>query len=164
MSDKFDVWKRFSEDRRQQSALAFYEDAGLKEFHRVADNFIAGSKHFRPQFVKKLPVAKRAQYLAQMQLPQDLASQLVVSYHFSKQRPMMQQFLDALNIPNDAGLIKEDHDPGTPDSGLLEAAVAKINASYSSEDVFLYLAALYSQNQEVWGGLKAMLEKLSPTA
>src|SRR6185436_19122098 len=99
---------QMGETRRTAAASAFYNDASVKEFHSAANTFIARLKNFRPQFVKRLNQEKRAFYLATLPLSQELASQLIVSYHFAHQRPMMSAFLNALGVANDDGLIKED--------------------------------------------------------
>src|SRR4051812_38771844 len=109
------IWKQqFTEEQRAAAAEAFFNDASLKDFHRAAETFIARQKNFRPAFIKRLPVAKRAFYLSHMPLTSDLTSQLIVSYHFAHQRPLMGAFLDALSIPNDNGLISGDADTPTP--------------------------------------------------
>lgn len=164
MNEVLAVWKDFGEERRQKGASAFYEDASMKDYHRVADGFIAMQKHFRPQFVKKLPVSKRSQYLASMPLSLELAAQLMVAYHFANQRGMMQLFLDSLDVPNDAGLIKEDHELSAPSAEKLSAAVKALREHHPAEDVYLYLATLHSQNEAVWSGLATHLDELRPAA
>src|SRR5258708_35371584 len=99
------IWKMMGEERRKKAAGAFYSDANLKEFHRAAELFIARSKNFRPAFVKKLPQEKRASYLATLPIPPDLVGQLIVSYHFAYQRPLMSAFLNGLGIANHNGVI-----------------------------------------------------------
>jgi hypothetical protein len=151
--DALSLWKQIGDARRGAAGLAFYSDTGLKDFHKAADTFIGRAKNFRPQFVRKLPVEKRASYLAHLPLTIDLASQLIVSYHFAHQRPMMASFLDALHVPNENGLIKEDVEMSAPPDADLEAAVNAIRAQYPAEDVDIYLLTLQSQNPEVWQGL-----------
>src|SRR5947209_843389 len=133
-----EIWKQIGEQRRVQGAEAFYADKTLKDFHGVADKYIGQHKNFRPQFVKKLPVGKRAAYLSVMPLPQDLAAQLIVSYHFGHQRQLMTDFLNALNVPNEEGLIKEDFEPQAPDDAALGAAVNVLKGKYPAEDVANY--------------------------
>jgi hypothetical protein len=154
MSTTQDLWKQFGDERRQQATLAFLKDDSLGEFHSVANSYIAKTRNFRAQFVKKLPVEKRAQYLAHLPLPPDMQSQMIISYFFATQRPMMADFLDALNIPNDNGLIKEDHEPSAPAPEVLKAAVERLREKYAADEVELYLQALLLQSEEVWGGLK----------
>jgi hypothetical protein len=151
--DILSLWKSVPEEKRQECAQSFYEDKSLKEFQGAADTYVARLKNFRPQFVKKLPMAKRASYLAHLPLSAELASQLLVSYHFAKQRPLMKMFLDALGIPNENGLIAEDHTPERPDDAKLAEAVNAVQAKFPAEDVDLYLNVLQTQGDDVWGGL-----------
>jgi hypothetical protein len=151
--DILSLWKSVPEEKRLECAQSFYEDKSLKEFQGAADTYVARLKNFRPQFVKKLPVAKRSSYLAHLPLSPELASQLLVSYHFGKRRPLMKTFLDALGIPNDNGLIAEDHTPERPDDAKLAEAVSAVRANFPAEDVDLYLNVLQTQGEDVWGGL-----------
>jgi hypothetical protein len=151
------IWKQMSEELRASAADAFFADDTLKDFHRAADAFIAQQKNFRIPFVRKLPAAKRAFYLSHMPLAPDLTSQLLVSYHFAHQRPLMAAFLDALGIPNDQGLITGEGETPTPDAGAVAAAVSAVRPNFPSEDVDRYFATLYSQNPETWKDLQPHL-------
>ena len=141
------------EERRKQAAEAFYGDESLKEFHRAAELFIARNKNFRPAFVKKLPMEKRASYLAHLPIPPDLIGQLIVTYHFAHQKPLMSAFLNALGIENDGGVIAENAEVTAPDKAALTSAAEKVKAEFPAEDVHIYFATLQSQNPETWGGL-----------
>jgi len=157
--DSISIWKRMGEERRKQAALAFYKDDSASAFQRAAESFIARQRNFRPQFVKRLPLEKRAQYLATMALPADVVSQLIVAYHFAFQRPMMADFLDALGIANDQGMIAEGLDVQPPGPERLAEAVSAIKAKYSEEDAEIYLETLFAQNSQVWAGVEAFLQK-----
>lgn len=121
------------EQRRKQASEAFYNDQSLKEFHRAAELFIARNKNFRPAFVKKLPLEKRASYLAQLPIPSDLMGQLIVSYHFAHQKPLMSAFLDALGIANENGVINDSAEVSPPDKAAMTAAAEKIKAQFPVE-------------------------------
>lgn len=156
--DPLHIWKnQLSDDLRITAAEAFFADATLKDFHRAAETFIARQKNFRPAFIKKLPAAKRAFYLAHMPLSTELASQLIVSYHFAHQRPLMSAFLNALNIPNDNGLITGDGDIPTPDAAAVTTAVNAVRPTFPKEDVDRYFATLVSQNPQTWSDLQSHL-------
>lgn len=141
------------EVRRKQAAEAFFADANLKEFHRAAELFIARAKNFRPAFVKKLPVEKKASYLAILPIPQDLVGQLMVSYHFAHQRPLMAAFLNELGIANENGVISDAAEVKPPERQALDAAVKTIAAQFPDEDVQIYFRTLQAQNPETWSGL-----------
>ena len=147
------IWKEMGESRRGQAANAFYQDPSLKEFHRAAELFVARNKNFRPAFVKKLLVEKKVSYLATLPLPPDLIGQLLVTYHFTHQRPLMSAFLNALGIANDNGVISDSVEVTAPDETALGAAAEKIKNDFPKDDVRIYFATLRAQNMEVWGGL-----------
>lgn len=150
-----DIWKSMGDTRRQQATTAFFQDDTLKEYHGAAHTLIARAKNFRPQFVKKLPLEKRAQYLSNLPMAPDMLSQFIVSYHFTHQRPMMAAFLDALGIPNDNGMINDSaEEPPKPTKEKLADAASQLRSKFPAEDVDLYFATLRAQNEEVWGELK----------
>src|SRR3954466_2788162 len=154
--DTQSIWKEMGEERRKRAAEAFYGDAALKEFHRAAELFIARNKNFRPAFVKKLPREKRASYLAQLSIPADLIGQLIVSYHFAHQKPLMSAFLNALGISNEDGVISDSAEVTAPDKAALAEAAKKVKADFPPEDVNVYFQTLQAQNPETWGGLSDM--------
>jgi hypothetical protein len=156
--DVLEVWKQMGEERRKQAATDFFNDDSLREFRAAAHGYIAKMKNFRPQFVKRLPVEKRTSYLATLPLSAELAAQLLVSWFFAHQRPMMTAFLDALEIPNDQGMIKEEVELKPPSAEAIDTAVDALRG-YSAEEVNLYLSTLVSQNPEVWGGLERIINK-----
>src|SRR5271167_4333742 len=97
------IWKRMGEERRLQAASAFYQDPSQGENRTGMHAIIAHLRKFRPQFIKKLPLEKRAQYAATLPLPVEALAQLIIAYHFHTQRPMMTEFLNSLNIANENG-------------------------------------------------------------
>jgi hypothetical protein len=147
------IWKEMGEERRKKAADSFYQDPNLKEFHRAAELFIARNKNFRPAFVKKLPVEKRASYLAHLPIPADMIGQLIVSYHFAHQKPLMSAFLNALGISNDNGIISDSVEVTIPDKVALTAAASKVRSEFPAEDVKIYFETLQAQNADIWGGL-----------
>jgi len=157
-----DIWKRMGEERRLQAATAFYNDSAQVENRAGMDAILAQLRHFRPQFMKKLPLDKRAHYAATLPLPLEAAAQLIIAYHFHAQRPMMSAFLNALNIPNENGQIKSEEELPAPDAPLLQSAVNSLLKDHAREDVFIYLATLHSQGTSTWDGLSAILQAWPP--
>jgi hypothetical protein len=160
--DTQQIWKEMGEELRLKSASSFYSDNSLKEFHRAADMFIARNKNFRPAFVKRLPSEKRAFYLATLGIPPDLIGQLLVSYHFTHQRPMMAAFLNALGIANDNGVINDSTEVSAPEKEAVVRAAEEIKATFPVRDIYFYLATLYAQNPETWAGVETVLPELQP--
>jgi hypothetical protein len=147
------LWKQLAPDRKQQAAAAFWRDdnAGAEQAEAVAA--IAYRIKFRPQSVVRLPVEKKAKYLAaQPGVSELVAARLLVAYHLDQQRPMMGAFLDALGVAHEQGLIA-DENLGPPDPEKLRAAAKAIAASHPADDVSLYLSTLVWQDPETWGAL-----------
>jgi hypothetical protein len=69
----------------------------------------------------------------------------------------MASFLDALGIAHNEGLIASEDIEAPPADKLAEAA-RTLSASYSPEDVALYLSTLVWQDPETWGGLAEVPE------
>lgn len=89
-------------------------------------------------------------------VPEDLAARLLVVYHLAEQRPMMAAFLDALGIPHDHGLIRED--AAAPDATRVGAVAAALVRDYPAPDVALHLNTLLWQDPASWGVLQGLPE------
>ena len=86
---------------------------------------------FRAKSVLKLPVEKKTRYLVDAATVSDtVAARALVNYHLGRQRPMMGDFLDALGVAHEEGLIKEET-VVKPESEKLRAAVEQIAGEVS---------------------------------
>jgi hypothetical protein len=148
------LWKRMTFEQRQRAARAFWREENIAADHAQAIQLIAKHTKFRPKTVAGLDGEGKARYLANVPVPDDIATRLLVLYHLAEQGPMMGAFLDALGIAHDHGLIQEGQ--VTPDPARLGPAVAAITATFPSEDVSLYLDTLLCQDPATWGALRAL--------
>ena len=147
------LWRRLPAERRTAAAELFWGDEQSAEQQVEACATIATHMKFRAKSVLNLPVDKKTRYLVNLpQISDAVASRALVNYHLGLQRPMMGDFLDALGIAHEEGLIK-DETVVKPDSDKLKAAADQIAAKYPAEDVSLYLSTLVSQDPETWGEL-----------
>jgi hypothetical protein len=69
----------------------------------------------------------------------------------------MGQFLDALGIAHEDGLIADENLTAPPPDRLV-AAAKTLAASFPAEDVSLYLSTLLWQDPETWGSLADLSE------
>ena len=155
------LWRSMPLDQRVSASGAFWRDeqAALEQAEAVA--LIARQIKFRPKSVLALSVEKKARHLASLAQVSDLlAARLLVAYHLEHQRPMMGAFLDALGIPHEEGLIK-DESPTPPDAAALDTAVATLSVAYPKGDVSRYFWTLLWQDPETWGGLQGRPELAS---
>src|SRR5688572_4957431 len=151
-------WKRLSADRRLAAAEAFWHDenAGAEQAEVIA--IIAQRIKFRTKSVIAMPVEKKARHLVALPVVSEaVAARLIVAYHLAHQRPMMGQFLDALGIGHEDGLIADEKiEPVSKER--LAAAVSTLAASNPPEDVSLYLSTLLWQDPDTWAGLSEVPE------
>ena len=152
------IWKRMPTERRTQAAELFWDDEQSAEQQVEACATIATQMKFRAKSVLNLPVGKKTRYLVTLPNVSDaVAARALVNYHLGLQRPMMGDFLDALGVAHEEGLIK-DETVVKPESEKLRAAVAHIGGKYPADDVALYLSTLVSQDPDTWGELAEITE------
>ena len=156
------IWREMAAARRLAAAVPFWSDEDSVQQQVEAVQAIAHQLHFRPQSVVKLAPEKLARHLASVhKVSENLAARLLVVYHLTRQRPMLEAFLDHLGIAHEHGLIAEDG-AHTPAPGALQAAVDAIRGRFPSEDVRLYLRTLAAQDPETWGGLAPIVAAWPP--
>jgi hypothetical protein len=147
------IWRRLPAERRTAAAELFWSDEQSAEQQVEACATIATQMKFRAKSVLNLPVERKTRYLVNLpQVSDAVAARALVNYHLGLKRPMMGDFLDALGVAHEEGLIK-DETMVKPDSDKLKAAADQIAAKYPAEDVALYFSTLISQDPETWGEL-----------
>ena len=140
-------------ERRATAAQLFWADEQSAEQQVEACATIATHMKFRAKSVLNLAPDKKAKYLVGLpNVTDSVAARALVNYHLGQQRPMMGEFLDALGVAHEEGLIK-DETIVKPESATLRSAVEQIGGKYPPEDVSLYLATLVSQDPDTWGEL-----------
>jgi hypothetical protein len=150
------IWKRMSADRRVQAAEVFWADEQSTEQQVEAVAALATHMKFRTKSVIALPLDRKAKYLATFPAISDtIAARALVSYHLEHQRPMMAEFLDALGITHENGLISEEA-VSAPEAERVRAAAAQLAEKYPAEDVSLYLSTLVSQDPDTWSALSEL--------
>jgi len=147
------LWRRMTSEQRLRASRSFWSDDSIADDQIQAALLIAQQKKFRPKFVLGLDDERRAKHLATLiALPEALAARALVIYHLTEQREMMGEFLDALGLKHENGLIEEDD--AKPDPEKMDAAVTAISAKFPADDVSLYLSTLLCQDPETWGALQ----------
>jgi hypothetical protein len=150
------LWKSMTDAQRQAAATAFWaDDESLAEQTEVM-LLLSRKLNFRYRSVETMsPERKVAHLLKFAGISEGVAGRLLVTYHLATQRKMMGDFLDALGIAHEDGLIAADDVP-KPDPAKLETAARQITGTYPAEDVRLYFSTLTMQDPETWAGLDAL--------
>ena len=126
------------------------------------DHEVAKALNFRPQAIRKLPMAqraRRAQAILQSKSNAEMTYELFGSYLMKTQKELVTSFLDETGVSHDEGMIDDD-DENVPDVGKLEAALEKLDGDHGAEDVTLYLsicAEQWSQVPEIEAAWRARL-------
>ena len=137
-------------------AFTFESD---KPTYKAVLNGVAAARKVRPVFLERQPrVQRHALVIATLARPglEAVASNLIRTWLVKKERGMLVDFVNALGIPNNEGVV--DDLPAAMDDEKLKAAIETLLAKYRHEAVALYLNAFNDMNEANWANLKTMLE------
>lgn len=152
------LWAALDPQTRARCARAMY--GGDDERRQEANAALAALLRFRPEFVRRLPLDKRVQYLARQVRPDDgLAGSLLLAVHFEDRRGLLAAFLDRLGVPHRDGVIDEHYELRTWSAAELEEPVAALYDAFPAADVDLYLASLVALDRGSWSALVELLRK-----
>jgi len=130
-----------------------------KPAYKATLNAVADARKVRAVFLERQPRAQRhALMISVLSRPglEAAAGQLLRVWLVKKQRPMLVDFLNALEIKNEEGVV--DDLPKEIDDAKLKSAIETLLAKYPPETVAIYLNAFNDMNQTGWPNLKTMLE------
>jgi hypothetical protein len=120
---------------------------------------VAQARHVRPVFLERQPrEARHVAMLASLTKPQmdAAAGALLRAWLVKKHKAMLVDFLNALDIPNEEGVVEDL--PATVDDTKLKDAVELLAGKYPHEVVAVYLNAFNDMNTANWPNLKTMLQ------
>ena len=120
---------------------------------------VADARHVRPVFLERMPrVQRHALMISALAKPnlEQAAGALIRVWLVKGQRAMLVDFLTALGIPHNEGVV--DDLPKEMDDAKLKSAVDSMVAKYPPEAVAVYLHAFNDMNETGWTNLKTMLE------
>ncbi len=113
----------------------------------------------RPQFMMKQSKEKRAHFVRQALSrfgAATIAEEVLAAYFLEVRRDLLTEWLDALGIEHENGILKSDN-PAEPSRETIEAAVGKFRAGEGAEDRQLLLEAFAAQTAVEWPALDALL-------
>ena len=130
-----------------------------RELYEATLGAVARLRGMRPQFLKKQPNPTRHKIMVQaMSKPafDEAAGSLLRGWLLKHQIGLLTQFLDALNIEHEEGVVEEL--PGTISDEQLKVALDGLLAAHEREVVVLYLHAFHTMNEAGWPNLEEALE------
>jgi hypothetical protein len=150
------LWKHLPLEERLLAATAFYAEPP-QELAGTALGALVKARHLRPQAARALAPEAQARILATVLDPgEPLAQGLLVSLHLGHRRPLLGAFLDALGLPHEDGVLKEEteaQEPATEEKA--RGAVAALG-SFPPNHVQTYLNTLWLQDPDRWKALEAV--------
>jgi hypothetical protein len=130
-----------------------------KPLYRAALGAVAEARKLRPVFLERQPRPQRhATMLATLSRPtlELVAGNLLRTWLLKKHKQMLADFLDALGIPHQEGVVEDL--PPAMDEAKIRTAVDALLGKYPPEVVAVYLHAFSEMNTVGWEPLKTMLE------
>jgi hypothetical protein len=147
------LWKHLPPEERLLAATAFFAEPP-SELAGAAVGALVKARHLRPQAARSLAPDAQARILATVLDPGEPLSQgLLVSLHLAHRRPLLAAFLDALALPHEDGVLKEEADAVAPVALEKAKAAAAALASFPAADVRTYLNTLWLQDPDRWEAL-----------
>jgi hypothetical protein len=120
---------------------------------------VADLRKVRPVFLERQPRTQRhAMMAASLSRPalEAAAGGLLRAWLVKQQRPMLVEFLNALEIKNEEGVVEDL--PKEVDDAKLKSAIDVLLAKHPPETVAVYLNCFNDMNMAGWANLKTMLE------
>ncbi len=156
------LWKSLPAEDRRAATSAFFAEPPT-ELAGAALTALVKARNLRPQAARALSPDAQARILATVLDPgEPLAQGLLVSLHLGHRRALLGAFLDALALPHEDGVLKEEADSAPPvDVEKAKAAVAAV-ASFPAGEVRTYLNTLWLQDPERWAALEDADTWLAP--
>ena len=153
------IWRSLDRPTREAMALFLWEDGRLSRVERLqALTAWLTARGLRAAYLEKLPRSRRASLMAQGGVPEETASQLLMSFHLQHRRELLGSFLDALGIAHENGMIDEDVDFQAPDRDAVVRATETLREKYPGEQVDLYLRTLTSADPLTWAAVAEVID------
>src|SRR5689334_21595860 len=136
-----------------------FNHASDRNLYRAALEAVAQARKMRAKLLELKPRAERQAVCISSQRRPGLAMSadtLLRNWLLKKHTMVLQDFLDALRIKHENGVVEDL--PKAVEDDRLKAAVEVLLAKHPHEVVAVYLQAFNSMNAESWSNLEALLQ------
>jgi hypothetical protein len=146
------LWKTLPPEEKSLAAAELVKDPSPM-IRASVTAVVADARKMRPVAARKLPPESQARIIATVRDPGEiLASSLLVALHLGPRKPMLVAFLDALGLPHEDGVLKDESTEPVPLADLTKACAAISSESPSA--IRVYLNTLWLQDAERWAFAK----------
>ena len=154
----YQVFARMTPERAAAVMAVLTEKAPAVYTQAVAAT--SAAMKFRPVFLMRQPPDKRADMVrrALARVPaNDLAEEVLATYFLESRRELLTEWLDAVGLEHDEGILK-DENPPPPGKEKLQGAAERFLEGDQAEDRELLLRAFAAQSAIDWPDLTATFE------
>ena len=130
-----------------------------KPAYKATLSAVSTALHVRPVYLERQPRPQRHASVVQILSRPGMdgaAAALLREWLLKKNKAMLVDFLNALEIKNEEGVV--DDLPASIDDAKLKSAVENLLTKHPHEAVAVYLNAFNDMNQANWANLKTILE------
>jgi hypothetical protein len=152
------VWDLMTEDEKKLASAALWNDAD-RETRMVIEMALAKEMKFRPQSVRKLSADRVTPRLVRLaaELPETAHFQFLFHLHMAERRELMVEYLDAVGLPHNDGVLDLPEDPEPPTKDVAEGPARDLLAKHGHE-ALVYLGTLAVADADYWAGMLPVLD------
>jgi hypothetical protein len=153
------VWDLMTDDEKRQAAAALWTNAD-RESRMAVEMMVAREMKFRPQSVRKLSAERVAPRLARIaaEMPESAFFQFLFHYHMAEGRELMVEYLDAVGLPHEDGVLDLPEDAEAPTGDAAAGPARELIAKHGRE-ALVYLGTLAVADADFWAGMTPVLDE-----
>ena len=154
------LWKQLTPEEKLLAATELAKDTA-PVIRASVIGVVAEARKMRTVAARKLPAEAQAKVIATVRDPGEmLASSLLVALHLGPRRPMLVAFLDALGLPHDDGVLKDESTTAISVEDLEKGCAALSGEPRAS--ILTYLNTLWLQDPERWANARTVAGSFEP--
>ena len=143
-----------------EEVLAFLEQVRdeAPRVHTIALSAAAEAFKLRPQFLRRQPHARQAEWVRKAlsrKVMAPVAEEVLAEYFLGHQNELLSEWLDALGLKHEEGVLQGE--AKSPDKAELEEIIKEFRAGDAPERRELLLRAFAAQTSIDWPDLEAAL-------
>lgn len=152
------VWDLMTDDEKKAAAAALWHNAD-RESRMAVEMLVAKEMKFRPQSVRRLSVERVAPRLVRMasELPETVLFQFLFHLHMAERRELMIEYLDAVGLPHNEGVLDLGEDDAAPTEEAAAGPARELITAHGHA-ALVYLATLAVADSDFWAGMLSVLD------
>jgi len=153
------VWDLMTEDEKKAAAAALWTNAD-RESRMAVEMLVAKEMKFRPQSVRKLSADRVSSRLARLasEMPETAFFQFLFHFHMAEGRDLMVEYLDAVGLPHEDGVLDLPDDAEAPTEKAAAAPARALIAKHGRR-ALVYLGTLAVADADFWAGMLPVLDE-----